>query len=153
MNAQEETVYAMKSVIENLFGKKAWQEIKECDSLGTWKKYSLRILDAVKLSSETTIKVADSDYQSELLEMIQFRCRQIRDVETFEELFAILAAGLAMVCFHQIGYYPIRSGFENVPLRSSHWKLDIFRTVQYVQTTEQKSDQREHRNRLRNRGR
>lgn len=47
---------------------------------------------------------------------------------------------LTEIVFTQIGFMPTRSRRnEMVPLKKEFWELNNFRTVQYVQTAEQKA--------------
>ena len=55
-----------------------------------------------------------------------------------DELLSGLAATLISVAFLQVGMLPNRrSSRRKVSLTRYHWRLDKFRTVQYIQSKEQ----------------
>jgi hypothetical protein len=61
--------------------------------------------------------------------------------EDFEQLFANLAASLGTISFLQLGLIPYRLTHESVTLRHPiNWKLDQYRSVQYVQNSEQRQN-------------
>ena len=129
-----ESAYSLKHVIENLFGRDAWSEIKHATDLRTWKKYSLKILSAVEFSTESTIEVYDKEWLKELKSCIKHGKEMINLTKDTEQLFSALAAALANISFLQLGRIPSNILRNKVTLRhSANWKLNQYRSVQYVQ--------------------
>ncbi len=95
-----ESAYALKHVIENLFGRDSWSEIKHATDLKTWKKYSIRILSAVEFSAVSTIEVYDKEWLKELKSTIRHGKEMINLTRNTEELFSTLAAALANTSFY-----------------------------------------------------
>ena len=59
-------MYALKSAIEDLLGNRAWLELKESTSTTTWRRYGLKLVNAIELSIGTTIKIKDEDWSAEV---------------------------------------------------------------------------------------
>jgi len=134
----EEDGYALKHLFESLFGRDAWLEIKHSTDLRRWKKYSIRVLSALEVSAKATIQVADADWFDQFTSTIEFGKRGVNSSENFEQLFSSLAATLGEISFLQLGMMPRRSTQNNITVRhQSNWKLDRYRSVQYVQNAEQ----------------
>ena len=133
-----ESACALKHVIEDLFGRDAWYEIKHATDFPTWKKYSLKILSAVEFSAESTVEVCDKEWLKELKSRIEHGKKMISLTKDTEQLFSALAAALANVSFLQLGRVPSNALRKKVTLRhSGNWKLSQYRCVQYVQNKEQ----------------
>lgn len=127
--------YALKSLIEQIFGRQAWYEIKHCEDLATWKKYSKRVLKAIKASIDSTVNITDTDWREEIDREIEFGLQLLHSSIELDVLFSNLSATLARVSFLQIGLIPDRGSRENVQARAgSNWNLNNYRSVQYVQT-------------------
>ena len=140
MRYNEEDGYALKHLFESLFGRNAWLEIKHSTDLGQWKKYSLRVLSALEVSAKATVQVADEEWFGQFTSTIEHGKRRVNSSKDFEQLFASLAASLGEISFLQLGMMPMRSTQENISLRHhGNWKLDRYRSVQYVQSAEQRA--------------
>lgn len=124
--------YFLKSTIEDLFGKKAWYEIKECTNISTWKKFCVKILRAIKVASETNVIVVDNAWRKELNQEITHGEEHISIAKEIDEVIAVLAATLTRVSFLQFGFIPQRKTMEKVTLHRQYWQLDRNRSVQYV---------------------
>jgi hypothetical protein len=139
MQCKIEDGYALKSLFENLFGRKAWYDLKESTDLIQWKSYCTRLLVAVETSAKATIQIVDIHWFEELNSEIKHGKEMIKSSNDFEQLFANLAASIGRISFLQFGLIPTRLTQENITLRHpSNWKLDSYRSVQYVQNDEQK---------------
>ena len=133
-----EQAFALKSVIESLFGNQAWLEIKHATGLKTWKKYSAKILSAIELSAKATVKITDAEWFSELEALIEHGKRSIKIAKDTEQIFSILAATLTRISFFQLGRMPCNGSSNKVTLRhQGNWRLSQYRSVQYVQSIEQ----------------
>ena len=140
-----EYAYGMKSLVENLFGKNAWLEMKHSTDLRKWKKYSTRILSAVECSAKATVEIVDDEWFDELNSMVELGKNQIKTVKTTEEVFAYLASTLANISFLQLGRIPSNVRHKQVSLRhQSNWKMNQYRSVQYVQSKEQEKTKKAH---------
>lgn len=135
---QLENAYALKSLIEQLFGSDAWYEVKHCEDLRVWKKYSKRILSAISASVVSTVSVADDAWFTEMENEISRGKLLIEESNSLDLVFANLSAALECISFLQIGMKPIRTT-KNVAARpGQNWNLSQFRSVQYVQDSDQK---------------
>jgi len=134
----EEDGYALKHLFESLFGGNAWLEIKHSTDLRQWKKYSVRVISALEVAAKATVQVADEEWFGQFDSTIEHGKRRINSSKDFEQLFASLAASLGEMSFLQLGMMPMRSTQKNITVRhQSNWKLDRYRSVQYVQNAEQ----------------
>ena len=130
---------ALKSLMEQVFGKKAWLDLKHCQDLNTWKKYTKRLLSSIEVSIKSTVQISDDDWLKEISSEIEHGKKTLDSSKELDILFANLSAALASISFLQIGFIPQRFGQQNVAAKTGeNWKLDAFRSVQYVQTNEQK---------------
>jgi hypothetical protein len=130
--------YSLKSTMEALFGDPVYMELKETTDLEVWRKATRKLLDAVEVSIKHS-KVADADWHHSIESVLNHGRERVKGARTAPDLFAGLAATLTEVVFTQIGFMPTRSRQdEMVPLKKEFWEMNNFRTVQYVQTSEQK---------------
>jgi hypothetical protein len=133
-----EKYYALKSVFESLWGKDTYLELKHCSNLRVWKKYAKRTLSASRLAIQSTILITDDDWQKAVDDIVTRSIEKVEMAQHFDDLFDVLSAGYIELSFHQIGLMPRRSLNFRAELRADHWKLDRFRSAQYVQRSEQK---------------
>lgn len=139
MRYNQEDGYGLKHLFENLFGRKAWYELKHCTDIRVWKKYCERLLSAVEVSAKATIRIADSAWFEQLSGEVEHGKEMIKLSEDFEQLFANLSSSLGSISFLQLGMIPKRLTKERVTLRHAcNWTLDSYRSVQYVQNSEQR---------------
>lgn len=139
MRYNHEDGYALKDLFENLFGSNAWYDIKHSTDLKKWKKYSEKALSALEKSAQTTVKIVDDEWLNEFSSIIELGKSRIESSKDFEQLFSNLAASFGELSFLQLGMRPRRKGINKITLRHpSDWKLDRYRSVQYVQNPEQR---------------
>lgn len=131
-------LYALKSAIEDLLGEAAWRDLKECTSLTTWRRYVLKIIDAIELSVKTNIQICDEDWMNQVASNLA-RGRDLAQIANdTDDLLAALTATLLKQVFLQLGHAPQRKTSRNVTLKAENWRLNDFRTVQIVQTPAQR---------------
>lgn len=130
--------YPLKSLFEQLFGKKDYQKMKENHSLSDWKKMSIKLLKAIQLCIDETVRIADEDFFNEVKYTIENGIELINLAENAPNLFAYLSTILAKLNFIQLGFLPNRINRQSVSLHKQNWNLSTFRSVQYVQTKKQK---------------
>jgi hypothetical protein len=129
----------LKSAIEDLFGSEAWYALKESNHLGTWRKYGERTLRAVEIAVKDTVEVYDEEWLSELCECVGRGIEAIRTADAIDEVVGAIAGTLVEVSFLQIGLMPRRKGRSGkYPVRKGKWKLNAYRSVAYLQTSEQR---------------
>jgi hypothetical protein len=128
---------AIKMAFEQIFGNKAWLDLKECTSIATWKKYTTKLLRAIRLAVEETIQVRDDAWFKEICEHIEHGLQVTTNAKSIDELLSGLSATLIRVVFLQIGGVPNRRQDRKVTLARDNWRLDGFRMVQYVQSNTQ----------------
>ena len=130
--------YPMKAVIEQILGRNSFQKLKDHGTLTDWKTESQKLLDAITLSISTTVQISDDDWNEEVDAVIKLGKSHVQDSNTIADLFSSLAATFARLSFLQKGFLPNRYSKESIRLVSNNWKLDVFRSVQYVQNENQK---------------
>jgi hypothetical protein len=130
--------YSLKAVYEEILGKRSYRKLKETATLRDWKVETGKLLKAIELSiEEATVKIADADFHSEAKELLRLGSSLINSARDISGLFASLAATLIRLSFLQVGFIP-RNFPESVRLTPKDWVLSFVRSVQYVQTLEQK---------------
>jgi len=131
-------MYALKSAIEDVLGRKAWLELKETTSTKTWRRYALKLIDAVELSINTTVLIRDEEWALEVKSNLEHGRELVRIAASPEDSIAALSATLLKQVFLQLGHAPSRKMVESVPLKAANWCFTGFRSVQYVQTQDQR---------------
>lgn len=100
-----------------------------------------RLLSAIEVSAKSTVEIAGEFWFEELSGEVGHGKEMVRLSEDFEQLISNLPASLGSISFLQLGLVPRRLTVESVTLRhSSNWKLDRYRSVQYVQNFEQQKN-------------
>jgi hypothetical protein len=128
---------AIKMAFEQIFGNKAWRDLKECTSIKTWKKYISKLLQAIRLAVKETIEIRDDVWFAEICEHIERGLQITQSARSIEELHSGLSATLIRIVFLQIGMIPNRRQAKHVTLTRENWHLNDFRTVQYIQSNSQ----------------
>lgn len=140
MEIHADTSYfiALKMVIEQLFGKSAWYELKETTSVTVWRRYLRQTIRALEIAIEETVH-ADESWHEEASELLKKCEESLRSARTFDHLVSSFTATLLRLTFLQLGQIPACSKKEKVSLRRSNWKLDGYRTVIYAQKPTQRA--------------
>lgn len=133
-----ERYYALKATLERVWGKGTYADLKHCSDLKVWKKYLQRTLEAIGLSVSETVEIADQSWREEIASILEMGGNRLRAASDFDELFQAFAATLIELSFHQIGLCPQRVLSSRATLRKGGWNLSAYRSVQYVQSEEQK---------------
>lgn len=133
-------MYALKSSIEELLGRQAWYDLKETTSAATWRRYVLKLLDAIELSVETTVQVKDDDWIADVRSNIEHGRDLARIAKTPEDAIAALSGTLLRQVFLQLGAAPFSRSSDTTPLTPARWDFSGFRSVQYVQSQRQRED-------------
>jgi hypothetical protein len=133
-----ERYYALKSMFERVWGKGTYLDLKHCSDLKVWKRYCERTLRATEFAASDTVLIADDTWHKELAEIIEHGLQGVKAAKGFDDLFQYFAATYAEISFHQFGFMPSRRPSSRAQLRKGNWQLDAFRSVQYVQSAEQK---------------
>lgn len=134
--------YPLKAILEDILGKKTYSKLKETGTLSDWKEETLKLLNAIELAIRETVKIADQDFHDEAKQILELGRKLIPLAKDVADLFSYVSATLAKVVFLQIGYIPSYH-IESRPLREKNWILSCIRSVQYVQTEEQKRTAKE----------
>jgi len=133
-----EKYYSLKATFERLWGKGTYLELKHCSDLSVWKKYATRTLKASLISIQETVQIKDDDWQERVDGIINHGIEMIKLSKDFDDLYETLAASYIELSFHQIGLMPSRPSNVRPVLKTQDWKLDGYRSVQYVQAPEQR---------------
>jgi hypothetical protein len=133
--------YSLKSTMEALFDHPMYMELKETTDLAVWRSAMKKLLDAIEVSIKHSVKVADPDWHKAIESVLNHGRDRVKGARTAPDLFAGLTATLTEIVFTQIGFMPPTRSRRNemVPLKKEFWEMNNFRTVQYVQTAEQKA--------------
>jgi len=130
--------YAMKATMESLFGRECFATLKEAAGLVEWKAECDRLLRATQVAVRTTVAVVDDQWRSEVQSLVALGRSQVKSAKSTDELFSALAATYVRLSFLQLGALPARGSMRSVSLADRNWRLDPYRTVQYVQTSTQR---------------
>jgi hypothetical protein len=129
---------ALKSLFEHVWGKGTYLELKHCSDIKVWKRYCTQTLKATQQAIRETIIVCDDDWHEGISSAISHGLKQIQTSESFDELFQCFAATYVEISFCQIGFMPAFQNDFRRKLGKGHWRLDAYRSVQYVQNPEQR---------------
>lgn len=130
--------YYLKETLEELFGRTAWIELKECTDLRRWRKYLSKALDVVLVAARATVRVADSEWFELLEAEIANSKDRLREATSIDEALSIFSAAQIRLSFIQLGHFPMRRIWPKVTLAKRNWVLSASRSVQYVQDQSQK---------------
>ncbi len=135
--------YATKALFEKILGRAAFMRVKDYGPLSAWRENYTKLLRAVAVAVEATVEVADVEWKQEVSELLTHGIKRLTSAKSIDELHAAAAATLGELAFLQIGFVP-RGHYRvaNVPLIGRNWKMNPVRTVQYVQSAEQRAAQK-----------
>lgn len=132
--------YPVKSLFEKILGRAAFLRVKDYGSLSTWRSNYERLLKAIEVSIDATVEVVDDEWRDEVSDLIDRGRWLLLNAKSIDELHAGMVATLGELAFLQIGFVPRgHMAQENVRLVESNWKLDVVRSVQYVQSQQQRT--------------
>lgn len=127
----------LKAVIEQLFGKEAWLDLKECTHLPTWRTYVIKIINALDISIQESIEIRDEEWIRQINENLERGKKSAKSAKCFEELLSGFTATLLRQIFIHIGLLPQRATSTKVTLSRENWRLNTQRSVQYIQSKPQ----------------
>lgn len=130
--------YPMKAALEDLFGRECFAKLKESATLAEWKAECRRLLKALEVAVRVNVPIADAEWHDEIRSVLRLGRSHVASAKTVGELFCAVGATLTRVAFLQLGAIPNRPTADSVSLAERHWRLDAFRSVQYVQTEKQR---------------
>jgi hypothetical protein len=134
--------FPLKAAFEEILGRATYSKLKDYGSIGDWRRESVRLLTALDLAISASVQVADDAWRSDIAAEIQHGIGHVRKATEIDELFAALSSALARVAFLQVGLIPRgHRNLERVSLVPAHWRLDSFRSAQYVQSSAQRDAQ------------
>jgi hypothetical protein len=134
--------YAAKALFERILGRSAFMRVKDYGSLSAWRENYARLLRAIGLAVEATVEVADVEWKQEVNELLAHGIKRLKTAKAIDELHACAAATLGELAFLQVGFVPRgHRRTDNIPLSTRHWRMNPVRTVQYVQSAEQRATQ------------
>ncbi|MEK7761487.1 MAG: hypothetical protein AAB433_07905 [Nitrospirota bacterium] len=130
--------YPLKAALEQILGNRTYRKLKETATLSDWRLETKKLLKAIELSIIETVRVADAEFYTETKAILDLGQTHIKTAKDISELFASLSATLTRLAFLQIGYVPKHYQVKSVSLAQKNWNLSSVRSVQYVQSIEQK---------------
>jgi len=133
----------MKATFERILGKSSFATVKDYAPLRVWKVEAVRLLKAISLAVRDTVEIVDDEWKLEMNAEIARGISRIKSASQIDDMFAGLSATLTHVVFLQIGFLP-RGHYRisRVPLARGHWKLNVVRSVQYIQSGSQRKSQK-----------
>ena len=137
MRADISHFYSLKAAIEQLLGKKAWLDLKEATSLTKWRMYVLKLIAAIGVSIEESVQIADQAWFDAVSDNLEHGKASAKTAKTADELLSGFAATLLRQVFLEIGMRPNRTTASKVTLNREYWRLNTYRSVQYVQSRKQ----------------
>jgi hypothetical protein len=134
----EAQYFALKTAIEGILGHEAWLDLKECTEVAKWRRYFLKLIEAIRVSLEASVEICDQGWRDEVRENLNRGKNKVKASKSIEDLLSSLTATLLRQTFLQIGQLPNRTMIaEKVTLSRQNWRLCGYRSVQYVQTPAQ----------------
>ena len=127
----------LKATVAELLGNEAWLDLKETTSLATWRGYVVKLIDAIKISIQTSIEIRDDAWANEVSENLERGRASAKSAANIEVLLSEFSTTLLRQVFIQIGMCPSRSAARAVSLGRENWRLNGHRSVQYVQSPAQ----------------
>jgi len=134
------TDIAFSFLIHNLYGGKDYRLIKTSQDFGDAKKYYLKIVKSIRFAIEETITIVDSQHKQELLDTINISEKCIKLSKDFDSIDQQMISLQSKLIFQLIGSMPHKWQQEKVINKSSSWKLDGFRQIQYIQNANHKKN-------------
>ena len=134
--------YPAKALFELVLGRSALLRVKDCGSLSSWRSNYSRLLRAIGMAAAATVDVVDPEWHTQFSQLLAHGIRRIQGAEAIDELHAAVAATLGELSLLQLGFVP-RGHYrlDVVPILPRNWRLNPVRTVQYVQSAEQRATQ------------
>ncbi|MBU9696707.1 hypothetical protein GU927_002495 [Rhodobacteraceae bacterium HSP-20] len=125
----------LKAAIEELLGADEWYRLKDTRSVAKWKASFLRVMNSSEVAIRATIKITDCDQLESLRSIIDQGRHDVRKSASLIDAFSAFSATFLRLSFQQLGHMPNRKG-RRTSTRAipAHWKLDTYRSVQYVQS-------------------
>lgn len=129
--------YALKAAIEELLGNQAWLDLKETTSVATWRRYIIKLIDAIEISINESIEIRDESWEIMVKENLSIGRQSAKTAKNIEDLLSVFSATMLRQVFLQIGLCPSRETTKLVTLSRENWRLNTHRSVQYIQSPAQ----------------
>ncbi|MFC1948596.1 hypothetical protein ACFLW0_00240 [Chloroflexota bacterium] len=134
------TEMSFSYLIACLYGdSKGLRETKKYHNLADAKKYFLKIIKSIGATIEKTITITDNQHKRELLDTIKNSESSIKSSKDFNSLDQKMISFQSELIFLLIGDMP-RRALRQVPNRSTSWKLNGTRQIQYIQNSDHKKN-------------
>ena len=134
--------YAAKALFETVLGRAAFASVKDYGSLQDWRRNYITLIRAISVAVDVTVQVVDAAWKEEVADLLGRGVERVTGAKTIDEIHAAAAATLGELAFLQLGFVPMgRYRIDRVSLNRRNWRMDPVRTVQYVQSAEQRSTQ------------
>lgn len=142
IRAELSQYYAVKALFEQVLGRTAFMHVKDYAPLSAWCKNYIKLLRALGVAIEATVEIVDAEWKQEVSDLIAHGYTRLQHAKSIDELHAVAAATLGELAFLQLGFVPRgHHNTDNIPLTSRNWKMNAVRTVQYIQSKEQRDTQ------------
>lgn len=135
--------YAAKALFGQVLGRTAFLRVKDYGPLSAWCENYMKLLRAVGVAVEATVEIVDAEWKQEVSELLEHGYQRLRSAKSIDELHSVAAATLGELAFLQLGFVPRgHHSSDNIPLTRRNWRMNAVRTVQYVQSNEQRATQK-----------
>jgi len=129
----------LKSALESLLGADEWYHLKDSRDLKTWRRSLLKAMKVSEVAIASTVEVVDEDWRKAASSIIDHGRESVAASRSIREAFSAFAACYLQLSFHQLGFLPNRVGRAGkVAAIPTNWRLNVYRSVQYTQTDQQK---------------
>ena len=138
IRADHSQYYPLKALLEQILGKKSFGRVKDYAPMSVWKSEVTGLIKALSVAIAATVEVADPEWHAETKDIFERGLELVKSAQGPDELFAGLSATLGRLSFLQIGFVPRgHASADRRPLAVKNWRMNVVRTVQYVQTPDQ----------------
>jgi hypothetical protein len=128
---------AFENFLKSVYGNQAYHQTAGIKTTDEWSKIILRLVDFAEKSIENTIRTVDAEHKQELMSNIKNIKKNIKSEKSLNELNEQIVLGLFKTMFLLIGEIPDNYVLNKLN-NASHWRLNNYRQIVYLQTDKQK---------------
>ncbi len=138
LRADQSQYSSLKHLLESLYGKDEYIKFKERTVFTDWKRECLKVLKTIEIAVYENVKIADDDWFDELNKLLEYGRNIIKSAKSPDGLFAALSSVSVRLNFLQLGMIPRAYLVKRVINKAANFNLSNYRSVQYVQSAQQK---------------
>lgn len=138
LKADQSQYASLKHLLESLYGRDEYVKFKERTVFKDWKHECSKVLRSIDIAIHENVTVADDDWFDEVKKLMEYGHGIIKMAKSPDELFAALSSVSVRLNFLQLGKIPKFYAAKRVKNNAANFKLSCYRSVQYVQSAQQK---------------